>query len=272
MSSDPSPKHLSETQLAQYREEGVVSPLTILSGEEASQHRVQLEAAEAVHRPLHYLVKPYLIFGPANDLARHPALLDAVEDLLGPDILLWDSAYVIKEPGASGHVSWHQDLTYWGLDSDQMVTAWIAITPSRPESGCMRYLPGSHLQGRRPHLDTHAEDNLLHRGQDASAGVDEQAVRDIPLRPGQASLHHGWVLHASGPNTSAERRIGLTVQYLTPAVRQTLTDRETATLVRGRDPYRHFQPEPAYTRDFAPGALAFQAEAERLKKWVYDRA
>ena len=265
------PKHLSDSQAARYREEGAAFPLTVLSEAEAAAHRARLEAAEAAQGSLHYRVKPYLIFGPADALARHPRLLDAVEDVIGPDILLWDSAYVIKEPGDLRHVSWHQDLTYWGLDSDRVVTAWIALTSSRPETGCMRYLPGSHLQGRRPHVDTHAADNILHRGQDASAYADEGAARDIVLAPGQASLHHGWVLHASGPNPSAERRIGLTVQYVAPKVRQTRTDRETATLVRGRDEHGHFRSEPDYAGDFDPAALAFQAEVEALKKWVYDQ-
>ena len=266
------PKHLALGQLTQYRREGAIFPISVLTAGDAVAHRAHLEAAEAAHRPFHYLVKPYLIFGPADALARHPALLDAVEDVLGPDILLWDSSYVIKEPGDQRQVGWHQDLTYWGLDSDELVTAWVALTPSRPDNGGLCYLPGSHREGRRPHVDTHAADSLLHRGQDASAQVDPEAVVDIVLQPGEASLHHGWTLHASGPNASTERRIGLTLQYLAPKARQTLTDKESATLVRGRDPFGHFRPEPAYSKDFEPAALAFQAEAERLKKWVYDRA
>jgi len=266
------PKHLTFGQITQYRREGVTFPLSILTAEDVAAHRARLEAAEA-HRPFHYLTKPYLIFGPADALARHPALLDAVEDVLGPDVLLWDSAYVIKEADDRRQVGWHQDLTYWGLDSDEVVTAWVALTPANPENGGMRYLPGSHRQGRLDHADTHAADSLLHRGQDASAHIDPAAAAaDIVLRPGEASLHHGWTLHASGPNSSADRRIGLTVQYVTPRVRQTVTDEETATLVRGQDPFGHFRPEPAFAGDFDPAALAFQAEAERLKKWVYDHA
>ncbi|MDJ0943562.1 MAG: phytanoyl-CoA dioxygenase family protein [Kiloniellales bacterium] len=267
------PKHLTVGQLIQYRRDGATFPLSVLSAEEAAAHRARLEAAEAVRGPLHYTVKPYLIFGPADALARHPALLDAVEDVLGPDILLWDSAYVIKEADDRRHVAWHQDLTYWGLDSDEVVTAWVALTPANSENGGMRYLPGSHREGRLAHVDTYADDSLLHRGQDASAHVDPAEVAaDIVLRPGEASLHHGWTLHASGPNPSSDRRIGLTLQYVTPRVRQTLTDEETATLVRGRDSFGHFRPEPAFAGDFAPAALAFQAQAERLKKWVYDQA
>jgi hypothetical protein len=102
--------------------------------------------------------------------------------------------------------------------------------------------------------------------------VDETAAVDMVLAPGQASLHHGWALHASGPNPTAERRVGLTVQYLAPSARQTLTNRESATLLRGLDRYGHFQPEPDFSGDFAPEAVAFQREAERLKHAIYDRA
>ncbi len=267
------PDKLIESGTDRYRREGALFPIRILSASEAATHRRRLEAAEAEHGKFHYLTKPYLIFGSAAEIARHPALLDAVEAVLGPDILLWDSAYIIKEAGDERFVSWHQDLTYWGLDSDAQVTAWVALTPSNRGTGCMRFLPGSHRQGRLAHQDTHADDNLLHRGQDASAALpDGEDPVDIELEPGEASLHHGWVLHASGPNPSAERRIGLSVQYVAPSMRQTLTDQESATLVRGTDRFGHFRPEPEPRADFDPEALAFQKRAERLKRWVYDRA
>jgi ectoine hydroxylase-related dioxygenase (phytanoyl-CoA dioxygenase family) len=242
-----------------------------MSEAEAAAHRARLEAAETERGSLHYMVKPYLVFSSAREIAHDPLLLDAVEDILGPDILLWDSGYVIKEAGNHRHVAWHQDLTYWGLDSDKLVTAWVALTPATPANGGMRYVPGSHKTGLTAHRDTYSDDNILHRGQEV-AGIDEAGAMDIVLAPGQASLHHGWVLHASAPNGSAERRIGLTFQYLDPSARQTRTDRESATLVRGQDRFGHFRPEPAFDGDFAPEALAFQKGVEDLKHAVYDGA
>ena len=265
------PKQLSEREAEAYRRDGAVFPISIMSEAAARAHRGRLEAAEAERGTLHYMVKPYLVFSSAREIALDPVLLDAVEDILGPDSLLWDSGYVIKPAQDRHHVSWHQDLTYWGLDSDKLVTAWVALTPSTPTNGGMRYLPGSHETGVQAHRDTYSDDNILHRGQEV-AGVDEDAAVDIVLAPGQASLHHGWVLHASAPNGSADRRIGLTFQYLDPGTRQTLTDRESAMLVRGRDRYGHFRPEPEWTGDFAPEALAFQKEVEDRKHAVYDRA
>ncbi len=265
------PKQLSEREIEAYRRDGAVFPVPILSEDDARAHRERLEAAEAERGSLHYMVKPYLVFSSAREIAHNPVLLDAVEDILGPDILLWDSGYVIKEAHDHRHVSWHQDLSYWGLDSDKLVTAWVALTRAAPANGGMRYLPGSHKTGAQDHRDTYADDNILHRGQEV-AGIDEDAAVDMVLAPGQASLHHGWALHASAPNPSAERRIGLTLQYLDPSMRQTRTDRESATLVRGRDRYGHFRPEPAWASDFAPEALAFQKQVEELKHAVYDDA
>lgn len=255
-----------------YRREGYLSPVTLMSEAEALKHRRALEAAEARLGPLHYKTKPYFLFSSPNELARHPRLLDSVEALIGPDILLWDSAYVIKEPGNNKKVSWHQDLTYWGLSSDQLVTAWIALSPATPESGCMQFWPGSHRKGRIAHRDSPAEDNILHRGQTVEAEIPEEALFTAALRPGQASLHHGWLMHGSGPNRSGDRRIGLTLQYLAPSVKQLFTDREGATLLRGQDRYGHFVKEPVFARDFDPGLIAHREEAERLKHAVYDSA
>ena len=134
----------------------------------------------------------------------------------------------------------------------------------------MRYLPGSHTEGKRNHADSYADKNLLHRGQTLAEPIEESAAVDIVLLPGQASLHHGWVFHASRANSSSDRRIGLTLQYLSPSVRQTVVVGEGATLVRGEDRYRHFQAEPEFKGDFQPEMLAFQQAAEDLKHSVYE--
>lgn len=254
---------------ARLDEDGCVFPVPVMDELSAAQHRQRLEDAEARFGPMHYRVKPYLILTSAAELARHPVLLDAVEVILGPDILLWDSAYVIKEPLDPRFVSWHQDLTYWGLDSEQMVTAWVALGPSRRENGCMRFIPGTHRDGQLSHEDLHHPDNLLHRGQQIAVGLDETRAVDIELRPGEASLHHGWVVHGSNPNDSLERRVGLTLQYIAPSVRQLITDKESATLVRGVDRFGHFLKEPDCREDFSAENLAFQRQAEMLKHEVY---
>ena len=261
---------LSQADQEQYRRDGFFFPLRIFSAEEAADHREQLENLEAKHGPMHYRTKPYLLMKSAMDIAQNPALLDAVESLLGPDILLWDSAYVIKEPKNKKYVSWHQDLTYWGLDGEELVTAWVALSEVKTENGCMKMFPGSHHEGKYEHHSTFDEENILHRGQELNLEIDEDRVVSVELQLGEVSLHHGWTPHASYPNTSVKRRIGLSLQYLTPRMRQTHTDRESATLVRGEDRFNHFRQEPHCTEDFAPEMVTFQAEVERLKHKVYD--
>jgi len=263
-------QQLSQADQEQYRRDGFFFPLRIFSAEEAAGHREQLENIEAQQGPMHYRTKPYLLMKSASEIARNPVLLDVVESLLGPDILLWDSAYIIKEPHNTKYVSWHQDLTYWGLDGDELVTAWVALSDVTTENGCMKMLPGSHKDGKHVHHRTYSADNILHRGQELEIEIDEDRVVSVELQSGEVSLHHGWTPHASYPNTSGKRRIGLSLQYLTPRMRQTHTDRESATLVRGEDRFNHFRPEPLCTEDFAQEMLSFQSEVERLKHEVYD--
>ena len=263
-------QQLSQAGQEQYRRDGFYFPLRIFSKKQAAYHREQLENLEALHGSMHYKTKPYLVMKSAAEIANNSVLLDAIECILGPDIMLWDSAYVIKEPNNTKYVSWHQDLTYWGLDSDKLVTAWVALSTVKTQNGCMKMLPGSHYKGKLCHRSTYNKDNILHRGQELITEIDDEQTVSIELEAGEVSFHHGWCAHASHPNLSRERRIGLTLQYLVPSVRQQKTDSESATLVRGEDRYGNFRPEPICTEDFAPEMLRFQEEVERLKHEVYD--
>ncbi len=237
--------------------------LRIIDADEAARHRAILEAAEAEQGALHYKAKLHTVMRSPFELATHPRVLDMVEALIGPDILLYDTTYVIKEPHTDAHVSWHQDLTYWGLSDDAQVTLWLALSPATEVSGCMRMIPGSHTGGMVEHAPTEDASNVLLQGQTV-AGIDESRAVMCPLLPGEASFHHGWTLHASMPNRSDDRRIGLNVQYLAPHVRQTKHDMDTAMRVRGRDPYGHFGPDTAADTDFEPAAVARWHEMDRL--------
>lgn len=256
-----------------YRRDGFFFPLQIMSAAEAAGHRRRLERAEARHGPMHYRSKPFLLLTSAMELGRHPRLLDAVEQIIGPDILLWEGAYIIKEAGDPRFVSWHQDLTYWGLDDgagEACVSAWIALSEAGAASGCMRALPGTHARGKLRHRDTEDEQNILHRGQEVVADIDEAQTVDLCLAPGEASLHHGWVMHASKPNTGGDRRIGLNLQFLAPSVRQLVMKDDSATLVRGRDRHHHFRPDPAPRGDFDPAVVDFQRGMERRRREVWS--
>ncbi|MGI9408454.1 MAG: phytanoyl-CoA dioxygenase family protein [Hyphomicrobiaceae bacterium] len=250
-----------------YSRDGYVSGIEILSQDEAHHHRRAMELAEAEIGPLHYKSKAHAILRSPYELATIPAALDIVETLIGPDILLYNVTYIVKEAHAHAHVSWHQDLTYWGLSHDDQVSMWLALSPATEISGCMRMVPGSHVNGRFDHEVTEDPSNVLFQGQTVP-GVDEAQAVMCPLRPGEASFHHGWTLHASMANRSNDRRIGLNIQYMAAHVRQTKHDHDTAMLVRGQDRYSHFGLDCPAEVDLDPTAMARQGELERLHREI----
>ncbi len=219
------PKVLTKEQIEQFHEFGFVSPVDVMSEQEAALYLDRLEAAEKAH-PAELNAEnrnnPHLAFTFLDELAHHPVVVDAVEDLLGPNLSLWGSVLFIKEPRSKGFVSWHQDATYMGIEPHEYVTPWIALTPCNAENGCMSMIPGSHRSPVRKHDDTFHQDNILTRGQ-AIPGVDESAAVDLVLRPGQMSLHHARVIHGSRPNRSRRRRVGFVLQsFMDPSARQVL--------------------------------------------------
>jgi len=171
---------------------------------------------------------------------RSPGLVRAVSTILGPDLLVWETQIFAKPARSEAYISWHQDLTYFGLDSgDEELTAWVALSPSTPESGCMRVMPGSHRQEIVEHRETISKDNLLSRGQEVVVDVDEAMAVDLVLQPGEMSLHHGKIFHASRPNLSDEARIGFAVRCI-PTRARPLQGRQYATRLSGKDDYGHF--------------------------------
>lgn len=245
-----------------YERDGYVSGIEILSEKEAAGHRKAMEDTEAKIGPVHYKNKIHTILRSPLELTTHPRVLDVVEQLIGPNILLHNATYIVKEPNTPSHVSWHQDLTYWGFSHDDQVTLWLALSPATEVSGCMRMVPGSHFHGRQDHeLDPEDTSNVLYQGQTVR-GVNEEKALMCPLRPGEASFHHGWTLHASMPNNSDDRRIGLNAQYLATHVRQTKHDLDTAMLVRGVDTYGNFGENVPPKFDLEPTAMARHAELD----------
>ena len=258
------PKILTEAAISQYSREGYFFPLTILDENQVAANRTRLEAFEESRgEPIGGALrnKSHLLFKWVDDLMRHETVLDAVEDLIGHDLLCWNTLFWVKEGGSDTFVSWHQDLRYWGLDTSDLVTVWLALSPATPESGCMRVLPQSHVGELLPHEDGYQAHNMLTRGQEISVEVDESLAVPMPLRPGEASLHNGRLAHASGPNRSADRRIGLSLHYAPTSTKQVVGDWDSAALVRGEDRFGHFAPTPRITWDFEPAAVEFHQRA-----------
>ena len=212
-------KRLTAEQIDHYGGQGYLFPLDVMPEEQALDYARCLEEAEA---RFPQALNPYrrnnahLAFKFLDEIVHHPRMLDAVEDVIGENILVWGTVLFIKEPRDPGFVSWHQDYTYMGLEPHDGVTAWLALTPSNQASGCVKVIPGSHKNGIRPHRDTFTEHNVLSRGQTID-DIDAAAAVDMVLRPGQMSLHHPRTIHGSQPNRSDSRRIGVAVQtYLPP--------------------------------------------------------
>ena len=266
-------KRLKAEAVAQYRRDGFYFPVPVLSREEALGYRARLEAYEkTAGGPIASAMrhKVHLLFTWANELTRHPAILDAVEDVIGPDILCWSTTFFIKEAQSPSYVSWHQDATYWGLSTSDVITAWVALADAPVESGAMKFWPGSHLKNQLEHRDTFDKNNLLTRGQEIAVDVPAGAGADVALKAGEMSLHHVLLVHGSGPNTTNDRRIGFAIRYIPPHVRQ-LKVRDSATLVRGQDRHGNFDLEPSPRADLDAAALAAHMDAtERSLKALYS--
>lgn len=251
------PKLLTDDQLAQFRREGYVHPYRAISADQAAEYRRRIEAYEAAvghdaNRTLK--IKGYLAFPWLVELGRNPAILDALEDIIGPDILLFGASIFAKNGRDPRYVSWHQDSAYFGLDPHEEVTAWVGLTDSTVEKGCLKVMPGSHLEADMRHVETFAADNMLARGQSIE-GIDEARAVHMEVAAGEFSLHHERTAHASGPNRSDTRRIGFAFFYIPTHVQSTM-GRRTATLVRGVDRYGHWDADCLPRHDLDPLSMA----------------
>lgn len=258
------PKILSQAQTDDYKSAGYVCPVRVMSESDAVGFRARFEAYEKANGGWYEYSKGqklYLLQTWAADLVRHRKILDAVEDVLGPDIFCWGQSLFIKDAHDPGFVSMHQDGTYWGLSKPDVVTAWIALSPATEQSGCMKVVPGTHLMELQEHTDTLDKNNLLTRGQEIAVDVDEDDAVFMPLCPGEISLHHVRLVHGSAPNKSNDRRIGVAVRYIAPHVKQEMAEKDSAWLVRGEDKFGYFLHETPPDADMDEAA---QAEHKRI--------
>ena len=275
-------KLLNDNDIAAYKKLGVYSPVKIFSSEDTAAIRGYIEALEHEHGPLFtedrprpgkpiqgsFRFKSHLLFKWLADVIRNPIILDAVEDILGPDILCWSTHWIIKEANSPKFISWHQDSEYWGVETDDFVSVWLAISRASIESGCLRVFPGSHKSPAMTHVDTWAEENMLTRGQTIE-NFDEESVINLELAPGEAALFDYRLAHSSNPNQSDDRRIGLGIRYIPPTARQVRVDWDSATLVRGNDRHGHFELEPEPERDFDPIAVSFHDKADETQRKIF---
>ena len=231
--------YLSSNQLKQYEDEGFISPINIFSKEKAKEIRNEIELIEKkIPEELEksgrynaHLISPLL-----DEVAHNSKILDAVQSLIGENILVCGTTLFIKNPNKKGFVSYHQDAKYIGLEPHNWVTAWVAITDSNKKNGCMRMWSGSHKDNLKEHNQKFDEGNLLTRGQTIK-NVPKDKTTPLVLKAGQMSLHHPMVVHGSDLNKSNDRRIGFVIQsYIATDVKQ-IIGKNSVQLARGVDKF-----------------------------------
>jgi non-heme Fe2+,alpha-ketoglutarate-dependent halogenase len=268
---------LSSEQRKFYEENGYLCPLRAFNDSEARIFRRQFDDYTEENRErlgqliprerravygLTHLSLPWVY-----EIVSHPRVLDAVEGVLGPDLLVWGSDWFVKFPGDAAFISWHQDGAYWGLQPPKVTTAWIALSPSTQESGCMQVMPGTQ-KTQLPQRETYALDNALSRGQEIALEVDESKAVPLTLRPGEMSLHHIGIAHGSKANGANYARIGIAVRYIAPEVVQHGSERQIVQLVRGKDEHGNFEIVPPPS-DAATAAEIRKEADRRVLKNVY---
>ncbi len=266
------PKKLNVQQIKDFRANGCLHPLDGLSAAEVALYQEELRKTEehlggslmAIDKKyrgnLHFMCRW------VDELARTPAIVDAVEDLLGPDILLYTSRFFIKEPRSEGIAAWHQDSTYFGLRPYDHVTAWVALCNVTPESGPVEFAVGSHIRGQLQQKSGLIKNSVNTAGQIIVEWFDQSQIDRAILKPGQFSFHHTCVVHQSQPNRSDERRVGLALSYIPTRTRYVGKRRMPACLVRGKDAHGHFDLQPPPQMDF--GEIEMQRHDTTFKAYI----
>jgi Phytanoyl-CoA dioxygenase (PhyH) len=249
---------LTAAQVTHFRQQGWLAPLRAIDAAQAADCAASIadyeaKMGESANRSLK--IKGHLAMPRLVEVGRSPGILDALEDLIGPDIMLFGASIFAKRGNDRAYVSWHQDSAYFGLDPHEEVTAWVAFTHSNAANGALQVLPRTHLGPDLVHEETYAPDNMLARGQSLHID-DETSAVTIELEPGEFSLHHERTAHGSKQNRTAAPRIGFAFFYIPTHVRSTI-GRRTATLVRGVDRYGHWDPDPLPRFDLDP--VAYEA-------------
>jgi ectoine hydroxylase-related dioxygenase (phytanoyl-CoA dioxygenase family) len=264
---------LTDKKQRQFESDGYIFPIGVFERAEAERYLANFVNYQAQNQCRLESLSPrdkYQVFAETHyvlhwvyEIVSHPKVLDAIEGLLGHNLLVWATDWFVKMPGEKTYVSMHQDGTYWNLRPANVVTAWVALSPSTPSNGCMRVVPGTHKQPALPQRETYAPENALSRGQEIVVEIDEKQAVDMVLQPGEMSLHHLWIVHGSYANTSSTPRIGIAIRYVTPDVVQDSPGRPLAMLVRGRDDYGNFEllPPPP-----SQGDISMKAHTEIINR------
>jgi non-haem Fe2+, alpha-ketoglutarate-dependent halogenase len=264
------PKVLTSAQIRSYQHDGVLFPLPALGDADLQHFRSchdELDRRLGGRPTAQQKADCHLHYKWACDLATHPAIVDAVEDLIGANILVHSSTIFAKYAGDDRFVSWHQDSYYWRLSEPRLVSAWIGLTESTIENGCLRVLPGTHVR-RYDHIEQRHQNNILGKGLTVSEGLDFTTAVDVVLRAGEMSFHHANIVHGSQPNTSSGPRIGFAIRYVSTGVSQEKPHHQVI-LARGRNDYGFYNVQEKPTAGTEDGLIiqqAFEESRETIRR------
>ncbi len=267
---------LPAAKVTQWKHDGFLSPFPLLDEQELAACRQGIERYEAwLGAPINadanhkWRSMPYLLMPWAAKLARDPRILDRVEDLIGPDILIFTSTFFIKEPHSPTIAAWHQDSTYYGIEPKEEVTVWVALTEASEAAGCMDALSFRGRPRQLSHVSRVVANSVNRAGQVITEPLDEGEPVAMPLEPGWFSMHHGLCPHRSGPNTSSHRRIGLGLNYIPTHAKPAGSIRQAALLVRGTDRYGHFETAAWPQEELGKAEVAMHERAMSLYRDGY---
>lgn len=249
---------LARDDVARYRRDGFLFPLDVFTEVEAAGWADEARNLAVNGLPDHgppWHQKSYLLLPSLDALIRDRRLTDTVAAVLGDNLLVLSADLFVKPAGSTRRITWHQDVNFWQLEPLEVLTAWVAFTPSTADNGCVRYVAGGH-HDRVDHVEKPDPENMLSRGQEVAAAVDEADAIDVELRPGQVSLHHALTPHASGSNRTDGPRIGFAIRYAQTSIRQLGGPAISVRLARGTDRFGHFIHETGPDAPLSPAARA----------------
>jgi non-heme Fe2+,alpha-ketoglutarate-dependent halogenase len=252
---------LSQTQVEQYRHDGYLFPFPALTAAELAECNDGLLRFESwLGKPVNkgdfrWRSASYVILPWVDALVRHKRILDVVEDLIGPDILVYTATWFIKEAKSPTFAAWHQDATYFGLEPYEHVTAWVALSEADAEAGCMEVVSSHGRPRQMSHAALGLQNSINGAGQAIVEPFDERDAAMMALDAGSFSLHHTLCRHRSAPNRADHRRVGLGISYIPARCRLTGTVRMCARLVRGHDSFGHFDLVAPPEGELHPAAL-----------------
>lgn len=267
------PNVLTREQIAAYERDGFLFPIDVYTRQEAAELSRKLEEVEAGvghELQLKYRIKAHLPFPWLCDVVRSERLLDAVEDIIGPNILCWGASFFAKKAHDPRFISWHTDSFYYNFEPPETLSAWVSFNDATAESGCVRYIPGSHKWPAPQHEFRPHPHNLAGDGRTV-VGLDERHAVDAVLKAGQVVFHHESVIHCSGPNNASHPRVGFVIHYVAPCVRDRLVEHPTAMLVRGTDPHGYWGRDPEPAVDFDPECIRLMEQTRAQFKAAQAR-